>query len=163
SVRARSPSTTTKALIFGLSASMRSNACSVSSREETFPVRTCSASDASDSLRKSKPMRRGYVRLRWRARATAASSIVVVSFPGKVARGRAPHGGGDEAVGEPEPVVAVEAGGLVGVAGAVEGGEQPLARPVAGEDPPGAVAAVGRRRQPEDEEARPGIPEAGDR
>ena len=52
---------------------------------------------------------------------------------------------------------------LVGEARAVHGGEQPVARAVAGEHAAGAVAAVGRGRQAEDEDARGGIAEAGDR
>ena len=41
--------------------------------------------------------------------------------------------------------------------------EQPVAGAVAGEDPAGPVAAVGRRRQPDDEHPRLGAPPAGDR
>ena len=39
--------------------------------------------------------------------------------------------------------------------------EQEVARPVAGEDPAGAVAAVRRRRQADDQDPRPGIAEPG--
>ena len=41
--------------------------------------------------------------------------------------------------------------------------EQPIARAIAGEHPPGAVGAVGRRRQAEHQDPRLRIAEAGDR
>src|SRR5205809_8010766 len=52
---------------------------------------------------------------------------------------------------------------LVGETRAVQRGEQPIARAVTGEDAPRAVAAVGRRRQAADQQARPRIAETGDR
>ena len=70
--------------------------------------------------------------------------------------------GADVAVGQAKAVVAASRGGLVGVAGAVQGGEEPVAGAVAGEDAAGAVAAVGRRRQADDEQPRPRVAEAGD-
>ncbi len=42
-------------------------------------------------------------------------------------------------------------------------GPQEITRPVAGEDPPRAVAAVRRRGEPDDEDPRLGIAEAGQR
>jgi hypothetical protein len=79
---------------------------------------------------------------------------------GLVDRRRAPHGGGDVAVGELQAVVDRHALGLVGVAGAVQRGEEPVARTIAGEHPPGAVPAVGRRRQPDDQQACARVAEA---
>ena len=55
---------------------------------------------------------------------------------------------------EGEPVACVGRGGLAGVAGAEEGGVQPVTGPVAGEDAPGAVAAVRRGRQTHDNDTR---------
>jgi len=71
--------------------------------------------------------------------------------------------GGDVAAAEGEAVVAGHRDRLVGEAGAVETGEQPVAGAVAGEDPAGAVAAVGRRGQTEDEQAGRRVAEAGHR
>ncbi len=50
---------------------------------------------------------------------------------------------------------------LVGEAGAVHRPVEPVAGAVAGEHPPGAVGAVGRRRQPEHQDASVGVAEAG--
>src|SRR3954469_24295795 len=58
-----------------------------------------------------------------------------------VGRRRAAHGGGDEAVAQLEPVVAVLRRGLVREARAVQAGEQEVARAIAREDAPRAVAA----------------------
>src|SRR5207244_7686611 len=54
-------------------------------------------------------------------------------------------------------------GWLVGEAGAVERGEEPIAGPVAGKDAAGAVAAVRCRSQSANQDAGPRIPEAGHR
>src|SRR5213076_1329459 len=62
-----------------------------------------------------------------------------------------------------EAVVARDRRRLVGEAGSVQGGEEEVARPVAGEDAPRAVAAVRRRREAEDHDARRGVAEARDR
>src|SRR5215207_7431816 len=70
--------------------------------------------------------------------------------------------GGDVAAGEGEAVAAGDRGRLVGEAGAVEAGEQPVAGAVAGEDPAGAVAAVGGRGQAQHEQAGRRVAEAGD-
>ena len=56
---------------------------------------------------------------------------------------------------ERQPVVGAHAGRLVGQPGPVQGGEQHVAGAVAGEDPAGPVAAMRRRREPED--ADPGV------
>jgi hypothetical protein len=61
---------------------------------------------------------------------------------------------------EPQAVVARPRHGLVGEPGAVHRGEEPVARAVAGKDPAGAVAAVRRRREAEDQDARRGVAEA---
>ena len=58
-----------------------------------------------------------------------------------------------------EPVAAGDAGRLAGVAGPVERPVEPVARTVAGEHPPGPVAAVGGRRQADHHEARRGVAE----
>ena len=71
--------------------------------------------------------------------------------------------GSDVAGGQGEAVVARDRGRLVGEAGAVEAGEQPVAGPVAGEDPAGAVAAVGGRGEAEDEQAGGRVAEPGER
>src|SRR5215211_8203395 len=71
--------------------------------------------------------------------------------------------GGDVAAAEGEAVVAGHRGRLVGEAGAVEAGEQPVAGAVASEDAAGAVAAVGGRGQADDEQAGRRVAEAGDR
>ena len=49
---------------------------------------------------------------------------------------------------------------LVGVAGAVQGGVEPVARAVAGEHAAGAVGAVGGRREADDRQPRRRIAEA---
>ena len=67
---------------------------------------------------------------------------------------RAAHRGGDEGAVEAQAVVGVDRGRLVREAGAVQRGEQPVARAVAREHAPGAVAAVRRRREPEHVHAR---------
>ena len=80
-----------------------------------------------------------------------------------VRRRRAADRGGDPAVAQRQAVVAVLGGRLVGEAGAVQRGEQEVARAVAGEDAAGAVGAVRGRRQAEDQHARRRVAEAGDR
>ena len=83
---------------------------------------------------------------------------------GRLVGGRsAPDDGGDVAVAQRQPVVRRHARRLVGVAGPVQGGEQPVARPVAGEHATGAVPPVGGRRQPDDQQAGGRVAEAGDR
>src|SRR5262249_7494656 len=62
-----------------------------------------------------------------------------------------------------QTVVATHRGRLVGVSGPVEGAEQPVAGPVTGEDAAGPVPTVRRRREPDDEQARGRIAEAGHR
>ena len=61
---------------------------------------------------------------------------------------------------EAQPVVAVLGARPVRVPGPVQGGEQPVAGAVAGEDAAGAVGAVRGGRQPDDQNAGRGIPEA---
>src|SRR5579875_2332545 len=75
----------------------------------------------------------------------------------------AADGRGDVAAVQTQAVITPHRLGLVGQAGPVQRAEQPVARTVAGEDPPSPIAAVGGGSQPEDEDARPWIPEAGQR
>jgi hypothetical protein len=80
-----------------------------------------------------------------------------------VRRRRAAHGGRDPGVAQREAVAGVQRRRLVGEAGTVQRGEEEVARAVAGEDPAGAVRAVGGRREAEDHHGRARIAEAGDR
>ena len=76
---------------------------------------------------------------------------------------RAARGRRHVAVAQGEAVVARDRGRLVREAGAVQRGEEEVARPVAGEDAAGAVAAVRGRGQAHDQQARPRVAEAGHR
>src|SRR5262245_19546493 len=83
-------------------------------------------------------------------------------------RGRRAIGGrraaGDrrhEGVVEVESVVTGNGRRLVGESGAVERRVEPVAALVAREDAAGAIAAVGGRSEPDDEEPRPRIAEPG--
>src|SRR3954469_10182686 len=80
-----------------------------------------------------------------------------------VRRRRAADGRADERAVQAQPVAECARDGLVREAGPGQRGEEPVARAVAGEDAPGAVAAVGRGRQPEDVHARGRVAEAGHR
>src|SRR5262249_40941449 len=80
-----------------------------------------------------------------------------------VSRRRAADAGGDVAVAEAETVALVKGRWLIGKAGPVEGGVEEVAGAVAGEDAAGAVAAVRRGGQADDDHARPRIAEACDR
>src|SRR5438874_9692736 len=71
--------------------------------------------------------------------------------------------GGDEHVPEREPVVAAHAGRLIGEAGPVQRRIEEVAAAIAGDHPPRPVAAVRRRREPDDEQPRSRISEAGQR
>jgi hypothetical protein len=62
---------------------------------------------------------------------------------------------------EPKSVVGVRGRRLVREAGIVEGCKQPIARPISGKDSARAIAAVGRGRQPADQQTRAGIAEPG--
>src|SRR5262249_9372553 len=88
-----------------------------------------------------------------------------IAFFGKrlVGRRSAADAGGDVAVREAQAVAFVDRRRLIGEAGAVERGVEEVAGAVAGEDAAGAVAAVRRGRQADDQHARLGIAEAGDR
>ena len=79
-----------------------------------------------------------------------------------VVRRRAAHGGEDVRVLDLHPVAALDALGLARHARAVQRREQKIARAIAREDAPRAVAAVRRRREPDDHEARLRIAEPGD-
>ena len=83
-----------------------------------------------------------------------------------VVRRRAPDRGGDERVAQGQAVVRMVRRRDVGEAGAVQRGHQEVAGSadaVAGEDAAGAVGAVRRRREADDQQPRPRIAEAGDR
>src|SRR5207244_12732421 len=76
--------------------------------------------------------------------------------------GRATDAGGEVTTGQTQAVVAMSGGRLIGKAGPVKGGEQPVARAIAGENPAGAIAAVRRRRQAANQHACLVVAEAGD-
>ena len=80
-----------------------------------------------------------------------------------VSRRGTTDGRGDEAIAQLQAVAASDGGRPVGEAGPVQGGEQEIARPIAGKDPSSAVAAVGRRGQAEDEHASRRIAEPRNR
>ena len=79
-----------------------------------------------------------------------------------VVRRSAADGSRDVGAGKNQAIVAVEAMGLVGEAGAVEGSIKPVAGAVAGEDTAGAVAAVSGRSEADDQDAGGGVAEAWD-
>jgi len=91
--------------------------------------------------------------------AAAAGDLV----GGRLVVGRGAAGGGDDVgVAQREAVVGALRRRDVGEALGVEGGEEKIARAVAGEDAAGAVGAVGGGGQADQQEARVGIAEAGD-
>jgi hypothetical protein len=61
---------------------------------------------------------------------------------------------GHEGVAKPQAVAPVHGVGLVGEPGAMQRGKQPIAGTVAGEEATGAVAAMRRRGQADDYDAR---------
>ena len=79
-----------------------------------------------------------------------------------VLRRRAADGGRDVGVAETKSVVERDRGRLVGQTGPEEGGEEPVTGAVAGEDPSGAVAAVGGRGQTDDQDPGRRVTETGD-
>ena len=81
----------------------------------------------------------------------------------RVAGRRAADGGSDVDAAQREPVVARDARRLAGEPRAVERGVEEVARAIAGEHAPRAVRAVRAGREADDDEARAGIAEAGDR
>ncbi len=80
-----------------------------------------------------------------------------------VVRGCAPDRRGHARLDEPLAISGMVGGRQCGQADAVQRGEQPVAGAVPGEDSPGAVAAVGRRREADDEHTRGGRAPARDR
>ena len=64
----------------------------------------------------------------------------------------APHGGRDDAIAEDEAIIAGDGRGLVREARPMECSVQPRTAPVAREHPSRAVPAMGRGREPDDEE-----------
>ena len=79
-----------------------------------------------------------------------------------VVRRSAPDDGRDVAVGEGQAVALVASRRLAGEAGPVQRPVEPVARRVAGEQPPGAVPAVGGGGEAHDEQASAGVAEAGE-
>ena len=82
---------------------------------------------------------------------------------GLVGRRRAPDRGRHPRADQPLPVAGGHAGRLSGQAAPPQRGEQEVAAPVAGEDPPGPVAAVRGRGQAEDQHPGVLVAPAGDR
>jgi hypothetical protein len=76
-----------------------------------------------------------------------------------IARRRAPDRGRDQGAREPEPIASPARFGLVGEARLVQGAEKEVARLVPGEDSPRAIPSVSRRRQADDQDARPRVSE----
>jgi hypothetical protein len=72
----------------------------------------------------------------------------------------APNHRGDVRADQAKTVIAMHGHRLVRQPRSMQRGEEEVARPVAGEDPSGPVAAVGRRRQPDDEDPRGRVPES---
>ena len=72
-------------------------------------------------------------------------------------------GGGDGGIDQLEAVIAVGGGGLGGKSGFMHGVEEEVAGAVAGEHAAGAVGAVGRGGEADQEQAGGGRPEVGDR
>src|SRR2546426_6661969 len=75
----------------------------------------------------------------------------------------APHGGGDVAIPEDQSIVFRNGSRLIREAGAVQSPIQEFPAPVSRESPPRAVASMGRRRQPDDQDLRIRVPEPWDR
>ena len=71
--------------------------------------------------------------------------------------------GGDQAVSELETVIAMHRRRLIGKAGIEQRPKEPVARTIAGEDAPGAIATVGSGSQPDDDQASFGITEGRNR
>jgi len=62
-----------------------------------------------------------------------------------------------------QPVVSIDRSRLIGEAGTVKRGKKPIAGPVAGEDPPGAIAAMSGRGQAANQDSGAGIAKSGNR
>ena len=71
------------------------------------------------------------------------------------------HRRSDVAIAQREAVVAMIGIGLVGKAGGMKRAVKPIAAAVASEHPAGAIAAMRRRRQADDQKLRVGIAKAG--
>src|SRR2546425_4156368 len=80
-----------------------------------------------------------------------------------VAGRRAPHGSGDAAVPQDQPIVPRHGGRAIREARVVQGAIQPVPAAVPGEHPPGAVPTMGRGGEPHDQEAGERVSEAGQR
>src|SRR2546428_13330872 len=75
----------------------------------------------------------------------------------------APYRGGDVAIPEGQAIVFRNGSRLIREAGAVQSPIQEFPAPVSRESPPRAVASMGRRRQPDDQDFRIQVPEPRDR
>ena len=75
---------------------------------------------------------------------------------------RASHRGCDIGPRQLQPVTGVHADRLVGVSGAMESGEEPVARAVTREDTTGAIPAMRRGCETDDQQLSVGITEPGD-
>ena len=69
--------------------------------------------------------------------------------------------GADPNAAEAQAILDMSSVRLVGEAGVVKDGIEEIARPVAGEDPTGAIAAVGSRREAQGQNASFRVAEAG--
>src|SRR6185437_5938716 len=75
--------------------------------------------------------------------------LAVVAFfgCGTIVRRAAVDASGDVTVSQTEAIVAMRGSGLIGEASAMQGGKQPIAGAIAGEDAAGAIAAMRRRSE----------------
>ena len=93
---------------------------------------------------------------RVRSRSSHGAHVAFSSGARLVVRRCAADGGDDANAVQPQAVARGDRGRPAGEAGAVQGGEEPVAGPVAGEHPAGAVRAVCGRGETDDEDPRPG-------
>ena len=103
--------------------------------------------------RRGRP-RRARTTTAGRSRRAARGAGVALGDGGLVGGRGAADGRHHPGPDQPLAVAGVRGGRLGGEPDPVQAGEEPVARAVAGEDPAGAVAAVGRRRQADDQDAR---------
>lgn len=87
-------------------------------------------------------------------------AVVALGGGWPIGRGRAPDHSRDVGVAQAKPVLTSHGFRLVGVAGAVHGGVEPVAGAVAGEHPAGAVGAMCSGSEADDREAGIRVAEA---